>query len=306
MSSLTAGQPRDRVLRGIGFALCAYLLFSCMDAIAKWLGEEGFPVMQIVFFRSLFGFLPVLPVIHGDGGWRTLRTRRPLMHALRSLFVLGAISTFFVGIRVMPLAEAITIAFTGPLFMTLLSIPILGEKVGPHRIGAVLVGFCGVVVAMQPGAETFRLEAFYLLFSGFSFAMASLLTRLLGRTETNGSITFYSTLGQFLPAALALPFGWVTPHDWDHWALFLAMGLIGGVALQCMTLGFRYAPASLVAPFEYTALIWVTLLGWLVWRDWPGDHVWWGAALLVASGLYIAWRETLRARQRQREETTAR
>lgn len=296
MSSLTAALPRDRVLRGIGFALLAYLLFSFMDAIAKYLGEAGYSVMQLIFFRSLFGFLPVIPVVHADGGWATLRTRRPLLHLVRALAVMGAITTFFIGIRSMPLAEALTLAFTGPLFLTLLSIPLLGERVGPHRLGAVVVGFLGVVVAMQPGAETFRLEAFYLVGSGFCFALASVLTRRLGRTEGNGAIIFYSTLGQFLPSAILLYWGWTTPAAWEHWALFLALGLIGGVALQCMTLGFRYAPASLVAPFEYTALLWGTLFGWAIWQEFPGDHVWWGAALLVASGLYIAWREALRAR----------
>jgi drug/metabolite transporter (DMT)-like permease len=298
MSSLTAGVPRDRVLRGIGFALLAYFLFSLMDATAKYLGGEGYSVMQLIFFRSLFGFLPVIPVVRADGGLATLRTRRPLLHLVRSLAVMGAITTFFIGIRAMPLAEALTLAFTGPLFMTLLSIPLLGETVGPHRLGAVLVGFCGVVVAMQPGADTFRLEAFYLIASGFCFALASVLTRRLGRTEGNGAIIFYSTLGQFLPAAILLPWGWTAPTDWEHWALFVAMGLVGGVGLQCMTLGFRYAPASLIAPFEYTALIWATLLGWAIWHEFPTIHVWYGAALLVASGLYIAWREAVRARRR--------
>ncbi len=297
MTSLTVGVQRDRALRGIGFAVLAYLLFSLMDAMAKWLGGAGYSVMQIIFFRSLFGFLPVIPVVRADGGWATLRTRRPLLHLVRSLAVMGAITSFFIGIRVMPLAEALTLAFTGPLFLTLLSIPLLGEKVGPHRLGAVVVGFCGVVIAMQPGAGTFRIEALYLVGSGFSFALASVLTRRLGRTDGNGAIIFYSTLGQFLPSALLLAWGWTTPAAWQDWALFVAMGLIGGVALQCMTLGFRYAPASLVAPFEYTALIWGTLMGWAIWNEFPGPHVWYGAALLVASGLYIAWREAVRSRR---------
>lgn len=296
---MTAGVSSDRTLRGIAFALLSYLLFACMDAIAKWLGEIGYSVVQLIFFRALFGFLPVIPVVRADGGWAALRTRRPGLHLIRAAAVVLALASFFMGLRFMPLAEALTLVFTGPLFLTLLAIPLLGERVGPHRLGAVAVGFAGVIVAMRPGAEAFRVEALYLLFSGLTFALTSVLTRLLGRSETNGAILFYSTLGQFVPTALLLPWSWMMPLGTTDWLLFLALGLVGGCAMQCMTLGFRYAPASLIAPFEYSALLWGTLSGWLIWREFPDPAVWAGAALLVSSGLYIAWREA-RLSRRQR------
>lgn len=293
---MTAGGslPRahqDNATRGIAFALSAFFFFSLMDGIAKFLGES-FHVVQLIFFRSLFGFLPLIPLIRRDGGWKGLATRRPWLHATRGLAVMTALTSFFLGIQLIPLAEALTLAFTSPLFMTLLSIPILREKVGIHRLAAVLVGFCGVLVIVRPGAEAFRPEGLYMIGSGFSFAMASVLTRLLGRTETNAAITFYSTCAQFLPSALLLPFFWVAPTETLQWGLFVMLGLLGGVGLQLMTNAFRYAQASLIAPFEYTALIWATAIGWFGWREWPGDHVWLGAAVLVATGLYITYRES--------------
>ncbi len=300
MSGMTAGGSSDRVLRGIVFALLSYFFFGCMDAVAKWLGESGYSVVQLIFFRALFGFLPMIPVIRADGGWAALRTRRPLLHLTRALGVVSALAAFFFSLRFMPLAEAQTLVFTSPLFITLLSMPLLGERVGPHRLGAVAFGFVGVIIAMRPGGDTFQIEALYLIFSGFAFALASVLTRLMGRSETNAAIIFYSTMGQLVPMAILLPWSWVMPATLTDWLLFVTLGLVGGYAMQCMTLAFRYAPASVIAPFEYSALLWGALAGWIVWQELPHPAVWIGAAMLVASGLYIVWRETLNARRAQR------
>jgi len=281
---------REDVLRGILFCVTAFFFFACMDALAKHLGAT-YHWVQLVFFRALFGFLPVLPVVWSDGGLRALRTRRPMLHLIRSTAVLVALATYFIGLQYMALAEALTLAFTSPLFVTLLSIPLLGERVGAHRLLALIAGFGGVIVIMQPGADTFRPEAFYLIVAGAAFALSSVLTRLLGRTETNGAIIFYSTLGQFLPMACVLPLFWIAPASLDDWLLFVLMGCLGGIGLQLITLAFRNAQASVLAPFEYTTLIWATLIGWFAWREWPGNHVWIGAAILVATGLYITYRE---------------
>jgi len=295
-SAATRQAKGDQVTRGILLALLSFFFFSLMDGIAKHLGAV-YSVVQLIFFRSLFGFLPLIPLIRREGGWRGLRTRRPWLHLLRAFMVLVALGTFFVGIQLVPLAEALTLAFTSPLFMTLLAIPVLGERVGWHRLGAVIVGFGGVLVIVRPGAEAFQPEALVLVVSGFTFAFSSVLTRLLGRSETSAAITFYSTLGQLLPAAAALPFFWVPLEGVTDLLLFVTLGILGGIGLQLITHALRYAPASAVAPFEYTALIWATTIGWLGWREWPGDHVWAGAAILIATGLYIAWREAMRARQ---------
>jgi drug/metabolite transporter (DMT)-like permease len=289
VGGLAAG-GREDVLRGIVFCVTAFFFFACMDALAKYLGGS-YHWVQLVFFRALFGFLPVLPVVYSDGGLRALRTRHPILHLIRSAAVLVALATYFIGLQYMPLAEALTLAFTSPLFVTLLSIPLLGERVGSHRLLAILAGFAGVLVIMRPGADAFKPEAFYLLVAGAAFALSSVLTRLLGRTETNGAIIFYSTLGQFLPTALVLPFVWQMPASLTDWLLFVGMGCLGGIGLQLITLAFRNAQASVLAPFEYTTLIWATLIGWMVWREWPGNHVWIGAAILVATGLYITYRE---------------
>lgn len=290
-------QQHQHAGKGIAFACAAFFLLTCMDGIAKLLGGT-YPIVMLVFFRALFGMIPIIPLVVRGGGLKALKTKRPWLHALRGLCVLLAITSYFIGLQHMPIAETLTIAFASPLFMTILSIPILGEKVGLHRWGAVLVGFVGVIIITQPGSDAFRVEALWPLLSGATFATASVLTGLLARTENNAAITFYSTVSQGLPALILLPWFWQAPEIATDWLWFITMGILGGVGLQLLTSGFRAAPASVIAPFEYTALIWATAIGWFGWQEWPGDRVWLGAAILIASGSYITYREAL-AKRRQ-------
>jgi drug/metabolite transporter (DMT)-like permease len=290
-SSIAPG--RDRIGVGIASILLAVLFFAIVDATAKWLGQDYEPA-QIVFLRYVFGLLPVAAFVWRGGGLRALRTRRPLVHGLRALLVFIALFTFFSGLRRMPLAEAIAIAFTAPLFVTALSAPLLAEPVGARRWAAVLIGFMGALVMVRPGAAGFRVEALWILAAALSFALAMLLTRRMTRTETNVAMLAYTTLGAGLVSLPLMPYVWRPPADGDIW-LFLLIGLVGGTAAYFVIAAYRHAPAALVAPFEYTALVWGAILGWILWREQPDAVVWIGAAIIMLSGLYITHREAAAA-----------
>ena len=292
MASTAAGHGADRVGLGIASIIAAIFFFSMMDGVAKWLGQSYTPI-QIAFFRNLFGLLPVALIIWQGGGLGALRTRHPWAHVLRAVLIWLALVTFFAGISIMPLAEAVAIAFAAPLFVTALSQPIAGEPVGPRRWAAVLVGFLGVLIIVRPGAATFRPEALLVLLSALCFAVAMLVTRRMVRSETNAALLFYTTIGGLLANGVLLPLFWSAPPAGDL-GLFVLLGLIGGVGSFLMVVAYRHAPAAVIAPFDYSALLWSTLIGWLVWRDVPETAVWLGAAVVVASGLYIIQREAIR------------
>ncbi len=286
-----AAGTRDRIGLGIAGILIGMFAVSIMDALAKWLGE-GYPIAELVFFRNLFALPPALFILWQQrGGRASLVLHWKTGHALRAILALGATFTFFLGLRYLPLAEAISIAFAAPLLVTALSVPILGERVGPRRWAAVMAGFVGVLVMTRPGAEAFRPEALYILVAALCYALAMLVTRRLARSDTTPAIMLSSICISILLSGLALPFGWRTPAGMDFWLLAL-LGLVGGFGMYFMTQAYRYAPAAVIAPFDYTALIWGTLFGWLIWHELPGAHVWLGAAIVIASGLYIVHRET--------------
>ncbi len=280
----------DRVGLGIASMLVGMAGMAAMDAAATWLGA-GYPIAELVFFRNLFAIVPISFIVWRGGGLASLKVGWRLGHVFRTVCGLGAAFAFFTGLRYMPLAEAISIAFAAPLFVTALSVPLLGEHVGPRRWGAVVAGFLGVLVMTRPGADAFRIEALLILAAALCHALAMLVTRRLARSDTTPSIMFYSTSGALVVSTLALTFGWRNPVGADL-IIFAAMGLVGGGGMYFVTQAYRYAPAAVIASFDYTALIWGMLLGWLIWHELPGANVWLGAAIVVASGLYIIHRES--------------
>lgn len=275
--------------RGIALMVLAVGLFAVMDALVKWLGPS-YPTLQIVFFRSLFAFIPLAAFVLRGRSLGALRTRRPLGHALRSLVGIVALSCFFYAYAHMPLANVVAIAFAAPLFVTALSVPLLGELVGVRRWSAVLVGFAGVLVMVRPDAGAFDGLAAIALAGTVFYALAMIFVRKLSRTETSAAIVFYYSLASTLVAGAFMPFQWVTP-TWLDLGLLVAVGLVGGVAQIAMTNAFRLADVSVVMPFDYTAMLWAALFGFLVWGDVPGLNIWLGAAIVMMSGLYILRRE---------------
>ena len=284
----------ESVGKGIGSILGAVFLFTIADTATRWLGLAGYASLQIVFFRYLFGLVPVAVMV-GLSGAGALRTRRPVAHGLRAALLFSAMVTFTIGVRVIPLAEAVTIVFTSPLFITALAYPVLGERVGPRRWGAVAVGFLGALIMLRPGTTAFQPESLYILASALCFAVAMLLTRRMAATETSVAMFAYSTSGALLASLPLVAVTWQTPAPGDLWG-FVALGLAGGCAAFLMIIAYRNAPAAVIAPFEYTALIWAVLFGWMMWGERPEPPVWIGAAVIVLSGLYVSRREAVRAR----------
>jgi len=285
----TGERASDRIGPGIGFDLIAVLCFSLVDVTAKWLGQD-YPALQIVFFRYFFGLLPVAVFVWRSGGLASLRTRRLPLHVVRASLLFIALSLFFEALQRLPLADAIAVAFTAPLFVTALAGPVLGEAVDARRWGAVALGFLGALIMVQPGSATFRPDALLVLGSAFAFSLLVTLTRRMTRTETNVALLTYSTLFAGAWSLPFLPFVWQPPAGEDI-GPFVLIGLVGGVAAFFVIQGYRHAPVSVLAPFDYTALIWGAFFGWLIWRDEPALEIWIGAAIVAGSGIYIARHE---------------
>jgi drug/metabolite transporter (DMT)-like permease len=273
--------------------LVAVGVFSTMDALIKWLAAT-YPTIEIVFFRSLFGFLPILFVVLRNGR-AALHTRRPLAQAGRAVVGLVAMVGYFYCYRTMPLADVFGIAFSAPIFVTALSVPLLGERVGIRRWSAVSVGFIGVLIMLRPDTGIFASSAWIALGSTVLYAITQIFIRDLGRTESTISIVFYVTLTSTLASACVLPFQWVSPDGLDL-LLLVAIGILGGIGQMLFTRAFRLAPAAVVSPFDYSGLIYVGIIGYIVWGDMPTPLFLLGAAIVIASGLYILHRETRLAR----------
>ena len=283
---------QSETLRGIGFLVSALVLFSVMDVLIKLLSAD-YDTFQIVFFRSTVALLPISILVARSGGARAIRTTRPGGHILRSLIGTGALLCFFYSYKFMPLADVYAIHFAGPLFLTALSGPMLGEPVGWRRWSAVAVGFVGVVVMIQPGTGVFSAVALIPLLGAVFYAFAMIFVRKLSRTETNAAIIFYFTLTGIGVGFIGMLPDWKTP-DATGFALLASVGILGGCAQILMTQAFRSAPAATLAPFEYTAMIWAVLFGYLVFADFPTPPIIIGALIVAASGLYILHRETRR------------
>lgn len=286
----------NSVARGIAAIVSGVFLFSLADGFGKWFGMAGYHTTQIVFFRYLFGLAPVAIVIWYEGV-SALKTQRPFAHVMRGMMMFCALSLFFRGLRDVPLAEGVAVAFSAPLFVTAMSVPMLGEKVGLQRWAAVLVGFVGMLVMLRPGSAAFHFDSLYILASAFCFALVMLFTRRFSRTETNASMYTFSTITAGLCTVPFLTVTWITPQD-GHWWMFVMLGLIGGVASFFMIIAYRNAPAAVNAPFDYTALIWAAIVGWLVWQETPDSMVLLGALIVVAAGVFITYRETRKERQK--------
>ncbi|MEQ8357571.1 MAG: DMT family transporter [Kiloniellaceae bacterium] len=281
----------ERIGFGIGCALVGLFGMAVMDTCAKLLGA-GYAISQVVLVRNAVGALAVLLFIAlTPGGFGRLRPRRPGLLLLRGGVNVGAAYLFFSGLRYLPLADAFAIAFAAPLFITALSVPVLGEQVGVRRWAAVIVGFLGVLVVVQPGSDSFQVAALLPLGAALSYAVAMLVGRKLTRELSTAAIMFWPSLAAIAAMAVLMPLQWQTPTLPDS-GLFLFMGVIGTLGMALITQGYRHAPAAVIAPFDYSVLLWGVIFGWILWQDIPGPNVWLGATLLIASGLYILHRET--------------
>jgi drug/metabolite transporter (DMT)-like permease len=292
MSSDAAAGPaglRHQPGRGLPYMAGAVFSLTMLDAGVKWLTDDYSP-FQIAFLRYVVGILFAMGIATRFGGLGSLRTLRPGGHALRSIFNIGTMLSFYYALANLPLADTVAITYAGPLFTTLLSIFILKEKVGPRRWGAVLIGFVGVVVILQPSGTGLNWAAGLAILSAFLYALTLITSRQLSGTESSHTILFYYSVGVLIVTGAAMPWFWVTPRWSDFW-IFLLVGVTGSVGQFCLNQAFRYSQASMLAPIDYTGLIWGILFGWMLWDQLPTVTVIAGALIVVASTLYIVNRE---------------
>ena len=281
----------DRVLTGLALRLFAVACLASMAAVIKLAEAYGAALVEIMFFRQLAAMPVVIGWLMVGPGLASIRTARIGAHATRTAMGLTGMVFNFGALVLLPLAEATTLAFTVPIFATILGALLLGEKTGWHRWSAVAAGFVGVLIVAQPGGGHFPLAgALVGLTAALMVAVISIQLRQLGRTEGAGTTVFWFTLLSLPPLALAYCFG-VQAHGWQVWAMLAAIGAIGGAGQIALTAALRFAPVSTVVPMDYSSLIWATLYGWLLFGVWPTPYTWIGAPVIVASGLYIAWRE---------------
>ncbi|MBB3230756.1 DMT family transporter [Halomonas stenophila] len=276
-------------LKGILFMCGGVLCLALGDAVTKWLGETHSP-LQIIFFRTLVSLPLIALIARFNGGLRTLGTRRPGMHLLRGLIFAATMISFMWGLVLLPLATATAIVFAAPLFVTVLSVPLLGERVDRPTWLATLLGFVGVLVVVRPGSAGFQPAMLVVVAAALFYALTMLTARRYGGREHLWALVFYTTLVPCLVAALTLPWVWQAPAPL-HWVGFLVGGVLGVGAMVGITLAFRHAPAAIAAPFDYTALLWAVLLGWGFWGEVPDPWVFAGGSLIIASGLAIAYQE---------------
>ncbi len=289
------------LLKAIGFKLISALLFAAMSALVRKLGNVA-PVGQMVFFRSAFAILPVVVIYALRGELASaVHTSRPLGQLGRGLLSVFGMFTNFSALTRLPLADATAISFASPLFTVALAAVILKERVRIYRWSAVLVGFAGVIVMLVPHFDVGRYAAAGAATTaavGSLFAMASAVcnagtviqTRRLVQSETTPSIVFYFSVVCAVAGALTLPFAWHTPSGSELFAL-IALGVLGGVAHIFLTESYRFAAASVVAPFDYSSMLWALMLGYWLFGELPSGLVYIGATIVAGAGLFVIWRE---------------
>lgn len=284
----------SRPLFGISFRVAAMINFAMMAALVKAGAAAGVPLIELVFFRNLFGMLPILVWMYFQGGPRLLVTRNPRAHLLRGAIGLVSMAFNFLAVVSLPLNEATAIGFSMPLFSTILSAMLLSEHVGKHRWAAVAAGFVGILILVRPDPAHFvGWGAIYALLGALGTAGVTVAIRQLTVTENPIAITFYFSLIASLASGLILPFVW-EPVSLVTLAGMIAMGVVGGIAQAFMTSSLRYAPVSLVVPFDYTQILWIGIIAWLFFGEVPHAATLIGGPIVIGSGLYILWRETVR------------
>ena len=281
---------------GILLRVLAMALLAMLAAIVKACAERGVPVLEIIFFRNAFAFIPVMLYIWRTSGFGVLRTRRPGAHLTRSAVGLTGMICGFTAVSLLPLTQSTAISFSAPLFMVALSALFLKEPVGLQRWAAVAVGFVGVLIMVHPDPRQFvGVGVLFAIAAAIGAAGANIAIREISRTEPGPTIVFYFTLAGTAAGLASLPFGWVMPSP-GVLGLLIAAGLIGGTGQLLLTEAIRRAPVAVVAPFDYTQLVWAGLIGFLVWGETPAMLTLIGAMVVAASSTYILWREIGRSR----------
>ncbi len=282
---------KDNVPLGILAAVAAFFMFSVMITLAKLLSERH-SVIEIAFYRNFVACVPFLVAIFAFRRRDMLRLRsKPRIVGLRAVFGVVSLSLTFYAYSLMPMADATALRFTSSLIVPLLGILMLSEHVGPYRWSAVLFGFLGVVIMLQPGGGAHYFGAMIALSAAAIQAVMQIMLRFLRGHEKPETIAFYFVLIGTVVTALPLPFIFVMPTS-DELPLIIGLGLSGALAQWMLTVAYSLAPVAIVAVLNYSSIIWATVLGWLVFSHWPADVVFVGAAVVILSNIFVIWRES--------------
>jgi len=282
---------RSYRLRGIIFMIIGVSALSLMDAAVKSTLQLDIPVLEIIAIRGWMITAVLLLALPFRGGWQALSTRKIKLHVGRTLIGFFAPFLFFSSLKFLPLADATAIFFCTTFFMTAGSVFFLGEHVGIHRWSAVVVGFIGVLVVSSPGSGSFQAGALLALLAGAAYAVIMLSGRLLTRTDSSFKMVFYFNAINSLISTALLTLVW-TPPSQTALLLILLASTLALIGYFCITHAIRLSPIGVVAPIEYIALVWATVLGYVFWEDIPTFNVWIGMAIILSAGLYIMWRES--------------
>lgn len=291
MSAPSFAVPPENHRHGIYWMLLTMFLFVSMDAVAKFLTER-YPVSQVVWARYVFHVVLLFAWL----GWRTpmvLRTRRLGLQLGRSLLLLLTTFFFFTALSFMALVDASVIMFIGPIVLTVLAASILREHVGARRWSGVIIGFIGTLIVIRPGTAMVQPAAVFAVAAACCYALYQITTRQLSHYDAPLTTLSYTALVGALLSSVAAPFGWVWP-DAAGWGWMALVGLIGGVGHFCVIKAFQAAPASVVAPFGYSSIVWSASFGFFVFGDLPDVWTIFGGAIIIGSGIYILHRERVR------------
>lgn len=282
-------------LLGIGLMMLAMLLFEVMDAVAKWLVSADMSAIQVIAIRSWMMLAMILAILGIRGELAELATRKPLQHALRGCIGFFAPFTFFTSLKFLPLADATVVFFSSTFVLTAASALFLKEQVGIHRWSAVVIGFVGVVIAMNPQGGGPVASYLLVLCATVIYSMIFISGKQLSKQDSVISLVFSLHLGMGISATIVLPWVWV-PVTITVLGELLLMAVIALAAHYIFAAAFARADVSALAPFQYTALVWAVLIGYVIWLDSPSTEVWIGAVIIISCGLYVIHRESLRHR----------
>ena len=301
--------------RGIAFLVAGIAVFSVQDLILKLL-SGGYPLHQAMVLRSLTAIPFLLLLVMANGGLRTLVTPGWGLMVRRGGIMFVAYTSYYLALAALPLATTVALYFSAPLMITVLSVAMLGERVSGLRWGAVAMGFIGVLIMVRPGSDLFDWAALLPVLSGLAYALSMISARQQGTTQTAAALAFWGN-AVFLVCGIILSLifgfggfesdghrslafllrGWEWPTVQDA-LLMMACGVIAAAGLTLLTQAYRVAESSVVAPFEYSGMIWGVLWGWLFWQDWPDRVGWLGISVIIGAGLFVLWRERVEASRR--------
>ena len=278
----------NNIVLGILFMTLAMFCLSVNDVLVKGL-SSAYPIWEVIFFRALSGVIISIALIIFFG-WKTLKTKKPLGHLIRAFSSVACVVFYFFGLKYLMLSENVAIVHSAPILATLLAVPILGEKLGLHRIAAVFLGFIGVLIIVKPGSDLFKIESLFPLAAAFFMAVSYLSTRFLMSTESSIAIIFYYSFALLITSLIFFPNHFVIPSSF-HLIPLMALGVMGSLGHYFIAQAAKSAEVVVITPFEYTSFIFLGVMGYFFYNEVPGVSVFIGMLLIILSGIYIVYRE---------------